>query len=78
VPLKECEELWAAKQSIDHADVTLLHGWHLNRASMPVPPPPEVGPKLDAEIRRRIGNLPEALWLNRMYRNRQYWYDFLT
>jgi hypothetical protein len=33
---------------------------------------------LDAEIRRRIHNLPEALRLDRKYRNRQFWYDFLA
>jgi hypothetical protein len=67
-----------ANQSVDHHDVGLLHGWHLNHARVPVPPPPEVGPKLDAEICRRIWNLPEALRLDRIYRNRQYWHDFLA
>jgi hypothetical protein len=43
-----------------------------------VPSLPAAGPKLDAEIRRRICNLIEALWLDRKYRNRQFWYDFLA
>jgi hypothetical protein len=40
--------------------------------------PPSVGPKLDAEIRRRIRNLHEALQLDRKYRNCQFWYGFLA
>jgi hypothetical protein len=36
------------------------------------------GLKLDAEIRHRIRNLPEALWLDRKYRNPLFWYDFLA
>jgi hypothetical protein len=78
VPLEECEALWAANQSVDHHDVCLLHGWHLNRARVPVPLPPPAGPKLDAEIRCRIRNLLEAPWLDRKYRKRQFWYDFLA
>jgi hypothetical protein len=39
---------------------------------------PEIGPKLDAEMRRRIQKLPEAMWCDHMYQNRQFWYDFLT
>jgi hypothetical protein len=58
VPLEECEMLWAENQNVDHNDVSLPHGWHLNRARVPVPPPHPVGPKLDAEIRRCIRNLP--------------------
>jgi hypothetical protein len=76
VPLEECEALWAANQSIDHHHVCL--GWYLNRARVSVPPSPPAGLKLDAEIRRRIRNLPEALRLDRKYRNRQFWYDFLA
>jgi hypothetical protein len=30
--LKECEALWAANQSVKHPDVSVPHGWHLNRA----------------------------------------------
>jgi hypothetical protein len=78
VPLKECKELWAANQSFDHPDAGLPHGWHLKRARVPVPPLPEAGPKLDAEIRRRIQKLPEALRCDRMYQNPQFWYDFLA
>jgi hypothetical protein len=77
VPFEECEALWAANQSVDHHDVCLPHGWHLNRASVSVPPPPSVGPKLDVEIWRHIQNLPEALRLDRKYQNRQFWYNFL-
>jgi hypothetical protein len=73
VLLEECEALRAANQSVDHHDVCLPHGWHLNRARVPVPPPPPAGPKMDAEIRRSIRNLPEALRLERKYRNRQLW-----
>jgi hypothetical protein len=61
----------ASKQSIDHHDVGFPHGWHLNRARVSVPPP-SAGPKLDAEIRRRIRNLPEAMRHDRKYRNRQF------
>jgi hypothetical protein len=32
VRLEECEALWAANQSVDHPDVSLPHGWHLNPA----------------------------------------------
>jgi hypothetical protein len=84
VPLVECEELWAANQSVDYPDVSFPHGCN----SVPVPPPPEVGLKLDAEIqrcirnlpevRRCIRNLPEALRNDHMYRNRQFWYNFLA
>jgi hypothetical protein len=61
VLLEECEQLWAANQSFDHQDVGLPHDWHLNRARVPVSPPPTAGPKLDAQIRRRIQNLPKTL-----------------
>jgi hypothetical protein len=37
-----------------------------------------VGLKLDAEIRGRIRNLPKALRLDRKYRNRLFWYNFLA
>jgi hypothetical protein len=70
VPLEECEALWAANQSVDHHDVSLPHGWHLNRARVLVPPPPPAGLKLDAEIRRHNLNLPEALRFDRKYWNR--------
>jgi hypothetical protein len=77
VPLEECEAFWAVNQSVDHHDVSPLpppppHGWHLNRARVPIPPAPPAGPKLDAEIRRHIRNLPQALRVDRKYRNRQF------
>jgi hypothetical protein len=78
VPLEECKALWVANQSVDHHDVCLPHGWHLNRARVPVLAPPPTGPKLDAEIQHRIWNLPEVLRLDRKYRNRQFWYNFLV
>jgi hypothetical protein len=78
VRLEECEALWVANQSVDHSDVFLPHGWHLNRARVPVSPAPPVGPRLDAEIRRRIRNLPQSLREDRQYRNRRFWYDFLN
>jgi hypothetical protein len=78
VRLDECEALWAANQSVDHPDVSLPHGWHLNRAKVPVPPMPPVGPRLDAEIRHRICNLPQSLREDRQYQNRQFWYNFLN
>jgi hypothetical protein len=56
----------------------LPYGWHLNRARVPIPLLPSTGPKLDAKIRRRIRNLPQVLRLDRKYRNRQFWYDFLA
>jgi hypothetical protein len=58
VRLEECEALWAANQSVNHPDVSLPHGWHLNHARVSVLLAPPVGPRLDAEIRRRISNLP--------------------
>jgi hypothetical protein len=76
--LEECKALWAANQSVDHPDVSLPHGWHLNCDRMPVPPAPLVEPRVNAEIHRRICNLPQALWEDRHYRNRQSWYNFLT
>jgi hypothetical protein len=78
VPLEECEAVWAANQSVDHNDVFLPHGWHLNRARVPVPLAPPAGLKLDAEIRCRIRNFPQALREDRHYRNRQLWYNFLV
>jgi hypothetical protein len=48
VRLEKCEALWAANQSVDHPDVSLPHGWHLNRSRVPVPPALPVGPRLDA------------------------------
>jgi hypothetical protein len=59
-------------QSVDHPDVSLPHSWHLNPARVPVPPAP-VGPRLDAEIRRRIRNLPQLLREDRKYRNIRFW-----
>jgi hypothetical protein len=76
VLLEECEQLWAANQIVDHHNVGLPHGWHLNCARVQVPAPP-AGRKLDAEICRRIRNLPEAVRHEHKYRNRQFWYDFL-
>jgi hypothetical protein len=35
--LEECEQLWQDNKGIDHPDVSLPHGWHLNRARVPVP-----------------------------------------
>jgi hypothetical protein len=77
VSLEECEALCASNQSVDHHDVGLAHGWHLNRARVPVLPPP-AGLKLDAEICPHIHNLHEVLQLGRKYPNRQFWYDFLA
>jgi hypothetical protein len=76
--LEECEELWVANQSVDRPDVSLPHGWHLNPARVMVPPPPPLGPRLDAEIRRCICNLPQSVREDRKYRNRRFWYDFLN
>jgi hypothetical protein len=67
---EECEALWKANESVDHPDVSLPYGWHLNRARVSVLPPPETGPKLDAEMHRRIRNLPKAMRCNHMYQNR--------
>jgi hypothetical protein len=58
VRLEEGEALWAANQRVDHPDVSLPHGWHLNLTRVPVPSAPPMGPRLDAEIRCRIRNLP--------------------
>jgi hypothetical protein len=52
VPLEECEALWEANESVDHLNIGLPHYWHLNRARVSVPPPPEPGPKLDVKICR--------------------------
>jgi hypothetical protein len=41
-----------------------------NRVRVPVPPAPPVSPRLDAEIRRRIRNLPQVLREDRQHRNR--------
>jgi hypothetical protein len=67
VPLDECEQLWEANEGVDHPNVSLPHGWHVKRARVPVPQVPEKGPDLDAEIRRRIQNLPEHLRCERKY-----------
>jgi hypothetical protein len=50
VPLEECEYLWAVNQSVDHHDVGLPHGWHINSAKVSVPPPSSAGLTLDAAI----------------------------
>jgi hypothetical protein len=78
MPLEEREQLWQDNKGIDHPDVSLPHDWHLNHANVLVPPVPEEGPKLTAEIRRSIQNLPELLRCKRMYQNPQFWYDFLA
>jgi hypothetical protein len=75
---KECEALWEANNSVENPDVSLPHGWHLNRVRVPVPPSPEAGPKLDTEMRHRVRNLLEAMRCDRMYQNRQFLYDFLA
>jgi hypothetical protein len=72
VPLDECER-WRDGEGIDHNDVSLPTGWHLNRARAPIQP----GAKLTTEIRRRIRDLPEPLHCERKYQNEQFWYDFL-
>jgi hypothetical protein len=54
MPKEECNALWEANQNVDHPNVSLPHGWHLNRARVPVPPPLETGPELEAEMRRSI------------------------
>jgi hypothetical protein len=61
--------LWQDNKGIDHPDVSLPHEWHLNHANVLVLPVPEEGPKLTAEIRRSIQNLPELLRCKRMYQN---------
>jgi hypothetical protein len=71
VRLEECEALWAANQSVDHPDVSLPHGWHLNPGRGAVPPTPPMGPRLDAEMRCRICNLPQSMREDRKYRNRR-------
>jgi hypothetical protein len=78
MPLEECELLWAVNQSVDHHDISLPHGWHLNHARVAVLLAPPVGPRLDAEIRRHIRNLPQSLREDRQYWNRKFWYDFLN
>jgi hypothetical protein len=78
VPKEECEALWEANKSVDHPDVSLPHGLYLNCARVPVLPPPEARRKLDAEIYRRIRNLPEQMSYEHMYQNPQFWYDFLA
>jgi hypothetical protein len=50
----------------------------LNRARVSVPPPPEAGLKLDAEICCRNRKLPEPMRCEHMYENPQFWYDFLA
>jgi hypothetical protein len=72
VPKEECEALREANESVDHLDISLPHGCHLNRARVPVPPPPEAGPKLDVEIHRRIRNLSQVMRHDRMYQNPQF------
>jgi hypothetical protein len=57
-------------RSINHHDVFLPNGWHLNCPTVPVPPAPLAGPKLDAEIHRCIRNFPQALREDRQYQNR--------
>jgi hypothetical protein len=78
MPKEECEAHWEANESVEHPNISLPHGWHLNCAKVAVPPPPEAGPKLDAEIRCRIQNLPDPMRYERMYQNPQFWYNFLT
>jgi hypothetical protein len=75
VALEECERLWQDNEGINHLDVSLPHGWHLNHARVAVP---EKGPRLTAEIRRRIQILPDSLHCERKYQNPQFWYDFLA
>jgi hypothetical protein len=65
-------------QSVDHPDISLPHGWHLNPARVSVPPAPLVGLRLDAEMHHRIRNLPQSPREDRQYRNKQFWYDFLN
>jgi hypothetical protein len=72
VRLEECEALWAANQSVDHPDVSLPHGWHLNPTRVPVLPAPPMGPRLDAEMRRSIRNLPQSMREDCKYQNRRY------
>jgi hypothetical protein len=74
MPLEECEQLWETNESVDHPDVGLPHGWCQGAN----PAVPEAGPKLDAEIRRLIRNLPESMRCDRMYQKPQLWYDFLS
>jgi hypothetical protein len=69
VPLQECEQVGEDNESVNHPDVGLPHGWHLDCARLPVPPVPEEGPKLDAEIHRRIQNFPDQLRCERKYQN---------
>jgi hypothetical protein len=78
VHLEECKALWVANRSVDHPDVSLPHGWHLNRARVPVSPAPPVGPRLDVEIRCHIRNLPQSLREDHKYRNKRFWCDFLN
>jgi hypothetical protein len=75
---EECKVLWEGNESVDHPDVSLPHGWHLNHARVPIPPPLEAGPKLDAEISHRVHKLPHLMRYERMHQNPQFWYHFLA
>jgi hypothetical protein len=73
VPREECEALWEANESVDHPDALAPHPCQgAGHAAI------RGRPKLDAEMRRRVQNLPEAMRCDRMYENRQFWYDFLA
>jgi hypothetical protein len=37
VPLDECEQRWRDGEDIDHYDVSLPAGWHLNHARVSIP-----------------------------------------
>jgi hypothetical protein len=63
---------------IDHHDVTLPAGRHLNMDRVLVPLVPKRGSKLTADGRCRVNNLPEATRFDRKYQNGEFWHDFLV
>jgi hypothetical protein len=73
----ECQRRWRKGEGIAHPHVSLPDGWHLNIERVPVPPAPTTGPVFDAEVRRRVDNLPQALRHERLYRTDFFWRGFL-
>jgi hypothetical protein len=67
VLVDECERRWRDGEGIDHHVVSLPIGWHLTRARVSL----SQVPKLVAEIRRRIRNLPETRRVEHKYNNEQ-------
>jgi hypothetical protein len=78
VSVLEGQRWWAQGNPCLHRDVSLLHGWHLNRGRLLVPPPLTDRQSLRQEMRRRIERLLPTMQHDEVYQREDYRRAFLA